>query len=99
MTPSLKKTSPALSSKLAASTDRRFQFQKRRKFFVCTHNEALSIAAMRVINEDRSPFTIHSCNTAPTPRGFAALGIVEDDLRVRLRPSRPLRCQQMSHSY
>jgi hypothetical protein len=37
---------------------------------VRSHNETLSVAAMRVHNPDRSPFGIHSCGTAPTPTGF-----------------------------
>jgi hypothetical protein len=38
---------------------RRFEFQKRSQYFIHTHNETLSVAAMRVRNEDRSPATIH----------------------------------------
>ena len=34
------------------------------------HNEALTVAAMCISNEDRSTFTIHSCDTAPTPTGI-----------------------------
>jgi hypothetical protein len=32
----------------ASSLDRRFKFQKRRQLFIRTHNETLSVAAMRV---------------------------------------------------
>jgi hypothetical protein len=63
-----------------AETNRPFQFQKRRQFFVGVHNEALTVAAMCVSHEDRSPFAIHSCDTAPTPTGFAE--IVSDDFPV-----------------
>jgi len=35
------------------------------------HNEALTVAAMCVSHEDRSPFAIHGCDAAPTPSGFA----------------------------
>jgi hypothetical protein len=42
-----------LSSKIAASADRRFQFDKRRQLFIGTNNETLSDAAMRVSNPDR----------------------------------------------
>jgi hypothetical protein len=44
---------------------------------VRTHNETLSIVAMRVSNEDRSPARIHGCHATPTPTGFAE--IVSDD--------------------
>jgi len=43
----------------AATTNRRFEFQKRSQLFVRTHNEALTLTAMRVNNEDRSPARIH----------------------------------------
>jgi hypothetical protein len=33
----------------------RFQFQKRSQYFIGVHNEALSVAAMRVSDEDDSP--------------------------------------------
>jgi len=42
-----------------ASTGRRFKFQKRRQHFIRTHNETLSIAAIRVCNPDRSPVGIN----------------------------------------
>jgi hypothetical protein len=35
-----------------------FQFQKGRQLFIRSHNEAVSIAAMRVNNPDRSAFGI-----------------------------------------
>jgi hypothetical protein len=34
---------------------RRFQFQKRGQLFIRTHNETLSVAAMRISNPDCSP--------------------------------------------
>jgi hypothetical protein len=37
----------------------RFKFQKRRQFFIGTHNETLSVAAMRVNNPDCSPVGIN----------------------------------------
>jgi len=43
---------------LAASTSRQFEFQKRSQFFLRTHNETLSVAAMRVSNPDRLPARI-----------------------------------------
>jgi hypothetical protein len=38
---------------IAASANRQFQFQKRGQPFIRTHNETLSVAAMRVSNPDR----------------------------------------------
>src|SRR6266536_2408360 len=71
--------------------NRRFQFHKRSQLFIRAHNETLSVIAVRIGNEDRSPVEVHSRNTAPTPTGFAE--IVGDDfpvlhaglLRVRLQ--------------
>jgi hypothetical protein len=40
--------------------NRRFKFHKRRKLFIRTHNETLSVAAISVNNPDRSPAGIHS---------------------------------------
>jgi hypothetical protein len=37
-----------LSTQKAASPNHRFQFHKRRQLFIRTHNETLSVAAMRV---------------------------------------------------
>jgi hypothetical protein len=53
-----------LSRKFAASPNRRFEFHKRSQFFIGTHNQTLSVAAMRIGNEDCSSFAIYSCNTA-----------------------------------
>jgi len=36
------------------------QFHKRRQLFICTHNEAVSIAAMHISYKDRSPVGIHA---------------------------------------
>jgi hypothetical protein len=41
--------------------NRDFKFHKRRQLFICTHNEALTVAAMCVSNDDRSPVRIHGC--------------------------------------
>jgi hypothetical protein len=35
-----------------------FEFKKRRQLFLRTHNETLSVVAMRVHNPDRSPVGI-----------------------------------------
>ena len=56
---------------------------KRSQLFIRTHNETLSVAAMRVSDKDCSPFAIHSCDAAPTPSGFAE--IVSDDFPIRQR--------------
>lgn len=55
-------------------------FQKRSQLVICVHDEALTISAMCVGNEDHSPFTIHGCNTASGPACF--FEIVSDDLPV-----------------
>jgi hypothetical protein len=47
-----------------ATPNRRFQFQKRRQLFIRTRNETLSVVAMCVSNEDRSPVEIHCCDAA-----------------------------------
>jgi hypothetical protein len=39
--------------------NRRFEFNKRRQFFIGPHNKPLSIIAVCVSNEDCSPFRIH----------------------------------------
>jgi len=36
--------------------NRRFQFHKRSQLFIRTHNEAFSVVAVCVSNEDRSPW-------------------------------------------
>jgi hypothetical protein len=53
------------------------KFEKRCQFFVGGDDEPLSVVAVRICNEDRSPLGIQSCNTALTPSGFAE--IVRDD--------------------
>jgi hypothetical protein len=37
---------------------------KRRQFFISTHNETLSVPAMRISDEDRSPARVQSCDAA-----------------------------------
>jgi hypothetical protein len=49
------------SERLApASANHRFKFQKRSQLFIRTHNETLSVVAVRVSNEDCSPVRIHA---------------------------------------
>jgi hypothetical protein len=43
----------------ADSANRRFKFHKRSQYFIGTHNETFSVAAMRVGNPDRSPLGIN----------------------------------------
>src|SRR5262249_4698123 len=65
---------------LTVPTNRRFEFHKRRQYFIGAHNEPLSIVAMCINNPDCSPFVIHCRNAAPTPAGFAE--IASDDFPV-----------------
>ena len=48
-----------LSNQFAASANRGFQFEKRSQLFIRTHNETLSVAAMCICNQDRSPAGIN----------------------------------------
>jgi hypothetical protein len=58
--------------------NRQFKFHKSSQLFISPHNETLSVVAVRVCNEDRSPVGIHCCDATPTPIGFAE--VVSDDL-------------------
>jgi hypothetical protein len=49
-----------MSRQFAASANRHFEFQKRGQLLTRTHNETLSVAAMRVHNPDCSPARIES---------------------------------------
>jgi hypothetical protein len=40
-----------------AAPNRRFEFKKRSQLLIRTHNETLSVVAMRVSNPDRSVLT------------------------------------------
>src|SRR6266404_5496389 len=60
--------------------------QENRQLFFLTHNVTLSVAAMRVINSDRSRPRNHGGNTAPTPTSFAE--IVGADFAMTSRPER-----------
>jgi hypothetical protein len=55
------------------------EFNKCSQLFIRTHNETLSVVAIRVGNEDGSPGAIHSCDAALSPPGFAE--IVSDDFQ------------------
>jgi hypothetical protein len=45
----------SVSRKITASTDRRFEFNKRSQLFIRARNKTLSVFAMRINNPDRSP--------------------------------------------
>jgi len=55
----LRKSLPACQANLPQPPNRRFEFHKRHQLFIRAHNETLSIAAMRVSNEDCSPVGIN----------------------------------------
>jgi len=46
-----------------AARSRRFEFKKSRQLFIRTHNEALTVATVRVSNKDRSTARIHESAT------------------------------------
>ena len=50
-----------------------FKFKKRAEFFVGVHNEALSVIAVRIRNEDCLSVGINRCDAAPTPTGAAEI--------------------------
>jgi hypothetical protein len=49
-----------LSNQFAVSAHRRFEFNKRRQLFIGVHNETLSVAAMRIGNDESSSVGIPS---------------------------------------
>ena len=53
------KNAANLSNQFAASANHGFQFEKRAQLFIRSDNEALTVAAMRVSNPDRSPVGIN----------------------------------------
>jgi hypothetical protein len=73
-------TDHGLSSQLAATPSRQFQFHKRIQLFIRTHNEALTVIAMRVCNKDRLSAGIDGRDTGPTPTGVTE--IVGDDFTL-----------------
>jgi len=66
----------SLSRLFTASADRSFKFLKRSQLFIRTHNETLSVTAMRVNNPDCSPVAIHGRDAAPTSTGL--LEVISD---------------------
>jgi len=58
-TPSLPKIVRVCQDNSPQLRNRRFQFEKRGQLFIGTHNETLSVVAMRVNNPDRSPVRIN----------------------------------------
>jgi hypothetical protein len=79
-TPSFAKISPARQYDFGLTGPTRLRLT-RRQLLIRTHNEMLSVIAMRVSNPDRSPLVIHARDTAPTRTGF--LEIVGDDFLDR----------------
>jgi len=51
----LEKVRSACQDKKATTANRCIEFQKRSQLFIGSHNETLSIAAMCIGDEDRSP--------------------------------------------
>jgi hypothetical protein len=49
----------SLSKQFVARPNRRFEFHKPAELFVGVHNKALSVAAMRIGDPDRSPLRIN----------------------------------------
>jgi hypothetical protein len=68
-----------------------FEFNKSRQLFLIrTHNETLSIAAVRINNPDRSPFGIKSGDPAPTPTGLLRLSAMISEYFTRAAVSEAL---------
>jgi hypothetical protein len=64
----------------SVTSNRRFEFHKRSQLFIRSHNETVSVVAVRICNEDRSPVGINRCDAAPTPAGPAEIG--SDDFPI-----------------
>jgi len=62
-----------VSSKFAASANRRFEFQKGAEFVVWQNNESATISRVCVCGEKHATTRINLRWTAPTPTGFAEL--------------------------
>jgi hypothetical protein len=77
MSGEFKKTLATLSRQFAASATRRFKFKTRSQLFIRTHNETLSVAAMRVGNPDRSPVENQSLRRSSNSNRLC---------RIRLQP-------------
>jgi hypothetical protein len=56
----LRKSSPPCQDNSPPSANRRFQLHKCSQLFIRMHNETLSVAAMRVCDEDCSPVGINA---------------------------------------
>jgi hypothetical protein len=81
------KSSPACRGYSPQSAGRRFKLQKRSPLFIHLHNETLSVAAMRVSNQDRSPVGINRCDADPSPNCFTE--IISDDFTALFREKFP----------
>jgi hypothetical protein len=47
--------------------------QTQSTFFIRTHNETLSVAAIRICNKDWLPVGVNRRDITPTPTGFAEI--------------------------
>ena len=88
---------PARQEKLPETCYYRFASDWRSQLVIGVHNEAFSVAAICICNQDRRAVADHgSSDTAHPLTGFAALLIVSNDLRcwvVDLKPIvRPAGC-------
>jgi hypothetical protein len=52
---------------------RLFQAQEKPSAFRRRVQRSFTVVAMCVSDENRSPFAIHGCGTAPSPTGFAEI--------------------------
>jgi hypothetical protein len=63
LTPQISKGNRSLTKRwsqlLAASSNRRFEFHKRRQLFIRPHNETLPVVAVRISNPDCPSLRIH----------------------------------------
>jgi hypothetical protein len=65
--------------------NRRFKFEECSQLFISTHNETLSVAAMRVNNPDRLPVGITSRTNSAKPVG---VGLRLSDCFPNVSPTR-----------
>jgi hypothetical protein len=64
-TSSVEKITPACQANSLRARIADSQFQKRRQFFIRTHNETVSVIPVRVGNEDCSPGGINPLRRSP----------------------------------
>jgi hypothetical protein len=71
--PSFEKISPASQGNSSHARVADSSSRNAVNFLISAHNETLSVVTMDVSNEDRSAVTIHGCDAASTPSGFAEI--------------------------